>query len=149
MIAASTGNHGQSLALACQLHGVRCRIVVPLGANPDKMAAMRAFGAEIVEHGRDFDEAREWVEDLAAREGWRYVHNANEPQLIAGVATYAAEVFEALERVDLVFVPIGGGSGAAGCGIVRERIGSEDPHRGRAGPGRPMRLRDHGAGPRV
>ena len=124
VIAASTGNHGQSLALACQLHGVRCRIVVPVDANPDKMAAMRAFGAEILEHGRDFDEAREWVEDVAVREGWRYVHNANEPLLIAGVGTYAAEVYDALERVDFVFVPIGGGSGAAGCAIVRAGLGA-------------------------
>ncbi len=123
VIAASTGNHGQSLALACQLHGIRCRVVVPVGANPDKMAAIRMFGAEIVEQGRDFDEAREWVEDLAAREGWRYVHNANEPLLIAGVGTYAAEVFEALENVDFVFVPIGGGSGAAACGVVRDGLG--------------------------
>jgi threonine dehydratase len=125
VIAASTGNHGQSLALACQLNAVRCRIVVPAGANPDKMAAIRAFGAEILERGRDFDEAREWVEDVAVREGWRYVHNANEPRLIAGVATYAAEVFEAVERVDFVFVPIGGGSGAAGCAVVREGLGTK------------------------
>jgi threonine dehydratase len=125
VIAASTGNHGQSLALACQLHSVRCRIVVPVGANPDKMAAIRAFGAEVSEHGRDFDEAREWVEDCAVREGWRYVHNANEPHLISGVATYAAEVFEAMERVDFVFVPIGGGSGAAGCAVVRAGLGTK------------------------
>jgi threonine dehydratase len=123
VIAASTGNHGQSLALACQLHGIRCRIVVPVGANLDKIAAIRIFGAEIVEQGRDFDEAREWVEDLASREGWRYVHNANEPLLIAGVGTYAAEVFEEVEDVDFVFVPIGGGSGAAGCGVVRDGLG--------------------------
>jgi threonine dehydratase len=125
VIAASTGNHGQSLALACQLNSVRCRIVVPVGANPDKMAAIRAFGAEVMEQGRDFDEAREWVEGFAAREGWRYVHNANEPHLISGVATYAAEVFEAVDRVDFVFVPIGGGSGAAGCAVVREGLGTK------------------------
>jgi threonine dehydratase len=123
IIAASTGNHGQSLALACQLHGIRCRIVVPVGNNPDKNAALRAFGAELVEHGRDFDEAREWVEDIAPREGWRYVHNANEPLLIAGVGTYAVEIFDTLECVDFVFVPIGGGTGAAGCGIVRDGLG--------------------------
>jgi threonine dehydratase len=125
VIAASTGNHGQSLALACQLHGVRCRIVVPVTNNPDKVAALRAFGAELVEYGRDFDEAREWVEDVAVKEGWRYVHNANEPLLIAGVGTYAAEIFESLEQVDFVFVPIGGGSGAAGCGIVRDGLGRQ------------------------
>jgi len=97
--------------------------VVPVDSNPDKMAALRAFGAELVEYGRDFDEAREYVEDLALREGWRYVHNANEPLLIAGVGTYAVEMFEALERVDFVFVPIGGGSGAAACGVVRDGLG--------------------------
>jgi threonine dehydratase len=124
VMCASTGNHGQSIAMACRLHGVRCRVVVPVGANPDKTAAMRALGAELQEHGRDFDEAREFVEDISAREGWRYVHNANEPQLISGVATYAVEVFEDCPDVDYVFVPIGGGRGAAGCAIVRTAIGS-------------------------
>jgi threonine dehydratase len=124
VIAASTGNHGQSLALACQRHGVRCRIVVPEGSNPDKIAAIRALGAEIVEHGRDFDDAREHVERLAAVEGWRYVHSANEPHLIAGVGTYALEVFDALPHVDYVFVPIGGGSGAAASAIVRTGLGA-------------------------
>jgi threonine dehydratase len=124
VMCASTGNHGQSIAMACRLHGVRCRVVVPVGANPDKAAAMRALGAELQEHGRDFDEAREFVEDISAREGWRYVHNANEPHLISGVATYAVEVFEDCPDVDYVFVPIGGGSGAAGCAIVRTAMGS-------------------------
>jgi threonine dehydratase len=124
VIAASTGNHGQSLALACQLQGVRCRIVVPVGNNPDKTAAIRAYGAEVIEHGRDFDEAREWVEAVACKDGARYVHNANEALLIAGVGTYAAEVFDDLGSVDFVFVPIGGGSGAAGCAIVRDGIGA-------------------------
>jgi threonine dehydratase len=123
-ICASTGNHGQSVAMACRLHGVRCRIVVPVGNNPDKTAAMRALGADVQEHGRDFDEAREFVEALSAREGWRYVHNANEPHLISGVATYAVEVFEDCPDVDYIFVPIGGGSGAAGCAVVRTAIGS-------------------------
>ena len=124
VISASTGNHGQSIAFACQLHGVHCRIVVPVGNNPDKNAAMRAFGAEVVEYGRDFDEAREWVENVVVKEGWRYVHSANEPHLIAGVGTWAAEVFEALDHIDFMFVPIGGGSGAAGCGIVRDGLGA-------------------------
>jgi threonine dehydratase len=124
VVSASTGNHGQSMAFACMLHGVRCRIVVPVGANPEKMASMRAFGAEVVEHGGDFDEAREHVEEMAAREGWRYVHSANEPHLIAGVATYALEIFEERPDVDYVFVPIGGGSGASGCCLVRTSVGS-------------------------
>ena len=124
VISASTGNHGQSIALASHLDHVRCRIVVPVGSNPDKVASMRAFGAEVVEHGRDFDEARARVEEMAAQEGWRYVHSADEPHLIAGVATYALEIFEELPDVDYVFVPIGGGSGAAGCCIVRTSLGS-------------------------
>lgn len=123
-ICASTGNHGQSVATACRLLGIRCRIVVPVGNNPDKTAAMRALGADVQEYGRDFDEAREFVEALSLREGWRYVHNANEPPLIAGVATYAVEVFEERPDVEYVFVPIGGGSGAAGCAIVRSALGS-------------------------
>jgi threonine dehydratase len=124
VISASTGNHGQSVALACRLHGVRCRVVVPVGNNPDKNAAMRALGADVVEHGRDYDDAREYVEDLAPREGWRYVHSANEPHLIAGVATYAVEVFDECPDADYIFVPVGGGSGASGCSIVRDGVGS-------------------------
>jgi threonine dehydratase len=124
VMCASTGNHGQSVAMACRLHGVRCGIVVPVGNNPDKTAAMRALGAEVQEHGRDFDEAREFVEEVSVREGRRYVHNANEPHLISGVATYAVEVLEECPDVDYIFVPVGGGSGAAGCAIVRSAIGS-------------------------
>jgi threonine dehydratase len=112
------------VATACRLLGIRCRIVVPVGNNPDKTAAMRALGADVQEYGRDFDEAREFVEALSAREGWRYVHNANEPHLIAGVATYALEVFEECPDADYIFVPIGGGSGAAGCAIVRTALGA-------------------------
>jgi threonine dehydratase len=124
VISASTGNHGQSVALACRRYGVRCRVVVPIANNPDKNAAMRALGAEVVEYGGDYDEARAYVEELAPREGWRYVHSANEPHLIAGVATYALEVFDERPDVDYIFVPIGGGSGAAGCALVRTAIGS-------------------------
>src|SRR5690349_448499 len=122
VISASTGNHGQSMAFASRMHGVRCRILVPCGNNPDKNAAMRAYGAEVVEYGRDYDEARLKVEELAATEGWRYVHSANEPHLIAGVGTYALEMLEQQPDLDYVFVPIGGGSGAAGCCIVRSGL---------------------------
>ncbi|OFW07670.1 MAG: hypothetical protein A3I61_17720 [Acidobacteria bacterium RIFCSPLOWO2_02_FULL_68_18] len=119
VVSASTGNHGQSMAFACRVHGVPCRIFVPLHNNPDKNAAMRALGATVVEYGRDFDEARERVEALAPQQGWRYVHSANEPDLIAGVGTYALEIFDELPEADYVFVPVGGGSGAAGCCIAR------------------------------
>jgi threonine dehydratase len=124
VITASTGNHGQSIAFASQVHGVPCRIVVPVGNNPEKNAAMRAMGADVVEHGRDFDEAREYVERQVEREGRRYVHPTDEPPLIAGVATYALEVFDDLPDVDYVFVAIGGGTGSSGCSIVRAGRGS-------------------------
>lgn len=124
VVSASTGNHGQSMAFACTVHGVPCHIVVPVGNNPEKNAAIRALGARVVEYGRDFDEARERVEALAPQEGWRYVHSANEPQLIAGVGTYALEILEEQPDVDYIFVPIGGGSGAAGCCIARTGLGA-------------------------
>jgi threonine dehydratase len=123
VISASTGNHGQSIAFACRRHGVACTIVVPVGNNPDKNAAMRAWGATVVEHGRDFDEAREFVESEAARTGVRYVHSANEPLLIAGVGTYALEIFDDMPDPDVVLVAIGGGSGAAGLVTVRTGLG--------------------------
>jgi len=124
VITATTGNHGQSIALACKAEGVPCTIVVPLGNNPEKNAAMRALGAELIEFGRDFDEARERVEQLQHARQLRYVHSANEPLLIAGVATYALEIFEHEPDLDVILVPIGGGSGACGCGLVRTAIGS-------------------------
>jgi len=124
LITATTGNHGQSIAVACQLEGVPCTIVTPLGNNPEKNAAMRAFGAELVEFGRDFDEAREKVEQMQHERHLRYVHSANEPLLIAGVATYALEIFDEWPDVDVILVPIGGGSGACGCCIVRSAFGS-------------------------
>lgn len=124
VVTATTGNHGQSIGLACQREGIPCTIVVPLGNNPEKNAAMRAYGAEVIEHGRDFDEAREKVEQLQQERGLRYVHSGNEPMLLAGVGTYALEMFEEQPDLDFVLVPVGGGSGACGCCIVRTGIGS-------------------------
>lgn len=123
VITASTGNHGQSIAFASQRAGVSCIVAVPRGNNPEKNAAMRAFGATVVEEGRDFDDAREWVELEAEARGLRYVHSADEPLLIAGVGTYALEIFEDLPDPDVILVPIGGGSGACGCCIVRTGLG--------------------------
>jgi threonine dehydratase len=125
IVTASTGNHGQSVAYASRLEGVQCTVFVPAGNNPEKNAAMRAFGATVEEGGRDFDEARERCERVAAETGARYVHSANEPLLIAGVGTYALEVFEALPAVDTILVPIGGGSGACGLCIARSGFGSK------------------------
>ncbi len=122
LIAASTGNHGQSIAFAARRFGVRAIICVPEGANPVKVASMRGLGAELVFHGRDFDEAREHCEQLAAQHGYRYVHSGNEPLLIAGVATETLEILEEQPSVEVVIIPIGGGSGAAGACIVAKAI---------------------------
>jgi threonine dehydratase len=120
VISASTGNHGQSIAYAARLFGVRAIIGMPQGSNPGKVAAIRNLGAEIHFHGRDFDEARLYVEELARREGMRYVSSGDEPHLIAGVGTYALEIVEALPDVAAIVVPVGGGSGAAGvCTVVK------------------------------
>ena len=125
VISASTGNHGQSIAYAAKLFGVRAVITVPEDANPAKVDAMRALGAEVVFHGEDFDAAREEVERRSEAEGLRYIHSANEPLLIAGVGTCALEIIEEEPDLDALIVPIGGGSGAAGAGIVLESVSPE------------------------
>jgi len=125
IVTASTGNHGQSIGMAARIHGVPCTVFVPEGNNPEKNAAMRAYGAIVEEGGQDFDEARERCERRAAETGARYVHSANEPMLLAGVGTYALEVFEELPHADVIFVPIGGGSGACGLITVRNALGSK------------------------
>jgi threonine dehydratase len=118
IIGSTTGNHGQSLAYAARLFGVRCVLVVPETCNPDKLAAMKAWGAEIVDHGRDFDDAKARCEEIGAKEGLRYVHSANEPDLIAGVGTCALEIFDELPDPDVLLVPVGLGSGICGASIV-------------------------------
>lgn len=118
ILGVSTGNHGQSLAFAARHFGVACTIVVPVGNNPDKNRAIRQLGAELVEHGRDFDEAREFVGELQRQRGGRYVHSANEPKLIAGVGTLTWEIFEKLPEPDVLLVPVGLGSGVCGACIV-------------------------------
>jgi threonine dehydratase len=118
VVTASTGNHGQSIAFAAGRFGVRAIVCVPEGANPVKLAAMERLGAELVAHGRDFDEAREHCEALAREHGYRYIHSGNEPQLIAGVGTATLELLETEPDIDVVIVPVGGGSGAAGACIA-------------------------------
>jgi threonine dehydratase len=118
LVTASTGNHGQSIAYASRLFGVRATIFVPEGANPVKLASIRGLGAEIVEHGRDFDEARERCAAVAAEHGYRYVHSGNEPHLIAGVGTHTLETLQRQPDLDVLIVPVGGGSGAAGACIA-------------------------------
>src|SRR5579872_7271826 len=120
VIAASTGNHGQSVAYAARLFGVQARIVVPEKANPGKVAAMQGMGAEVIFYGDRFDDARQYCESLAQEHGYRYIHSGNEPLLIAGVATGALEMLEDEPELDVIIVPIGGGSGAAGACIVAQ-----------------------------
>lgn len=123
VIAASTGNHGQSIAWAAQRFGIRAVICVPEGANAVKVEAIRAWGAELIEHGRDFDDAREHCEKLAELHGYRYIHSGNEPLLITGVATETLEVVEQQPDIDVIVVPVGGGSGAAGACLVARALG--------------------------
>jgi threonine dehydratase len=122
LITASTGNHGQSIAYAGRLFGARVIIYAPAeNVNESKMQAMRDLGAEVRLHGRDFDEARLEIERVATDAGYRYVHSANEPMLIAGVGTIGLEIFEDLPDVDVIIAPAGGGSCATGnCIVARE-----------------------------
>jgi threonine dehydratase len=122
VISASTGNHGQSIAYAARLFGVPATICVPEAANPVKVASMRGFGAELVFHGRDFDDAREHCERLASERGYRYVHSGDEPLLIAGVATETLEILDEQPETDVIIVPVGGGSGAAGACVVAKAV---------------------------
>ena len=122
VITASSGNHGQSIAYACRLFGAKAIICLPENANPLKVQSMRNLGADIVFHGENFDEAREHCARLAKEEGYRFVHAVNEPLLIAGVATQTLEIIEDFPEVEVIFVPLGGGSGAAGACIVAKAI---------------------------
>lgn len=111
VITATRGNHGQSVAVAAHWYDIPATVVVPEGNNPEKNALMRAQGAQLIEHGKDFDEARSLVEQLQHERGLYYVHPANEPLLITGVGTYWLEVCEDLPDLDVALVPVGGGSG--------------------------------------
>ena len=122
VISATRGNHGQSLAFAARRHGLACTIVVPFGNSTSKNAAMRALGATLIEHGRDYDEARVHAHGLARDRGLAFVGPFEMP-LVAGVATYALELFRAAPPLDRVYVPIGCGSGACGLIAARDALG--------------------------
>lgn len=122
IVSATRGNHGQSLAWSGRRHGVRTVIVVPHGNSRDKNAAMRAWGAELVEHGRDFDEAKEHAARLARSEGLESIGPFH-PELVAGVGSYAFELFSAVADLDAVYVPIGCGSGICGLIAWRDALG--------------------------
>ena len=122
VISATRGNHGQSLAYAGRRVGVRTVIVVPRENSRDKNSAMRAWGAELIEHGRDFDEARVHAGKLAAEQGLHFV-GPFMPDLVAGVGSYARELFAAVAELDAVYVPIGCGSGISGLIAWRDALG--------------------------
>ena len=122
LISATRGNHGQSLAFAGSRHGVPVTIFVPRGNSVEKNHAMRAFGARLIEHGEDFQAAREEASRRAATEGLEFVP-AFHPDLVLGVATYALELFRKAPDLDVLYVPIGQGSGICGCILARDLMG--------------------------
>lgn len=122
LVSATRGNHGQSLAFAGRAHGVSVTIVVPEGNSPDKNEAMRGWGATLVVHGRDFQEAREHAMELADERGLEMVPSFH-PDLVAGVATYAAELHEQAPDLDVIYVPVGQGSGLCANIAVRDLLG--------------------------
>jgi len=122
VIAASTGNHGQSVAYAARLFGVSAIICAPEAANPVKVESMQDLGAEVVCQGERYDDARRNAERLAREHGYRYIHSGDEPLLIAGVGTHTLEILEEEPDVDTVIVPVGGGSGVSGAGITAKAV---------------------------
>jgi threonine dehydratase len=124
VISATRGNHGQSIALAAARVGIPAVIVVPEGNSVEKNAAMRGFGAELVVHGRDFDEAKEHAAALAKERQLHFIPSFDS-RLVMGVATYALELFRAVDKLEAVYVPIGLGSGICGLITVRDLLGLE------------------------
>ncbi len=122
VVTATRGNHGQSIAYAAAQFGVKATIVVPFGNNPEKNSAMKALGAEVIEYGNDFDEARELCDNLQSERGLIYIHPCMEPALVHGVGTYTFEIFEQLPNVNTIIIPIGGGSGVCGAITVAKAI---------------------------
>jgi len=121
LFAASTGNHGQSIAYAARAHGLRATIAVPEGADSGKVTAMRGLGAEVVFKGPNYESALEWAVGAAAAQGGRLV-GVTEDLLIHGVGTYGLEIIEDLPEVDVIVVPVGSGSGACATTIVAKTI---------------------------
>jgi len=122
VISATRGNHGQSVGFAARRHGIPATIVVPIGNSVEKNAAMRAFGVELIEHGQDFQESREFAEQLAEQRSLHMVP-AFHPLLVTGVATYSLELLEAVRDIDTVYVPVGHGSGICGMIAARDCLG--------------------------
>lgn len=122
VISATRGNHGQSLAFAAAHYDIATTILVPFGNNPEKNNAMRALGAELIEHGEDFQEAREYAEVLGTEKQFHMIGPFH-PWLIQGVGTYALEFLTFCDDLDVVYVPIGQGSGISGMVSARDALG--------------------------
>ena len=122
VVTASTGNHGQSIAYAAQVFGIKAAIVVPEGANPVKVEAMRAYGADVIFHGADFEASKAHCVTLEQEEGMRFISSGDEPLLVTGVGTHTLEIVQALPDVDVIIVPVGGGSGAAGASLTAKAV---------------------------
>lgn len=118
LVTATRGNHGQSIPYAARQAGIPVAVCVPRSNSPEKNAAMRGFGAELIEAGRDFDESRERAAQIAAERDWEFVPSFH-PDLVCGVATYAHELFDAVADLHTVYVAVGMGSGI--CGLIRTR----------------------------
>jgi len=145
VVSATRGNHGQSIAFAARRQGLRCVIVVPHGNSREKNAAMRALGAELLEHGHDFQAAREEAARVAERDGLHYAPSFH-PDLTLGVASYWAEFFGAQPDLDVVYVPIGLGSGICACVAVRNAFGLRTRIVGVVSAGAPCYARSVAAG---
>ncbi len=122
IVGASTGNHGQSLAYGANLFGMRCVIAMPRRANRLKVESIRSLDAQVAFHGDYFEQAFLWAEGFARRHGMRFVHHTNALELVAGVGTVSLEIMEDLPDVDVILVPIGGGSGALGHILVAKAL---------------------------
>jgi len=122
VITATRGNHGQSVACATHMKGIKALVVVPYGNNPDKNRAMKGYGAELIEHGDDFNEAKDHAQNLAQERGLHMFPSIH-PYLIQGVGSYSLELFNAAPSLDTVYVPVGMGSGICGMIAARNALG--------------------------
>jgi threonine dehydratase len=122
IVAASTGNHGQGIAYASARLGVHATICVPVGNNPEKCAAMRAWGATVIEEGRDYDESVEAMVRIAERDGKVVAHSTNDPRVVAGAATMTLEMLQQSDGLDAMVIAVGGGSQAVGALTVAREL---------------------------
>src|SRR3954468_1447605 len=137
VVAASTGNHGQGIAYAASLLGARATICVPVGNNPEKNAAMRSWGATVVEEGRDYDESVGVMLRLAREQGAEVAHSTNDPRVLSGAATITMEMLEQSGGLDAMVVAIGGGSQCVGALTVARQLAPAMPVYGVQAAGAP------------